>query len=83
MTAERDPTLIERAWAYGLLASMVAIIGGAYASVFVGLPGALLMLGGVCVRVGLNLVVGVSEYRLVMAREWPKVRSLDDEDDDF
>ena len=62
-------------------ASTVLIFVGAFASVFVGVTGALVMLAGFAGSLAIHLIVGIVEYRRVMARPWPKVPRLDDEDD--
>jgi xanthine/uracil permease len=75
------PTARERVLAYGDFASTVLIFVGAFASVFVGVTGALVMLAGFAGSLAIHLIVGIVEYRRVMARPWPKVPRLDDEDD--
>jgi hypothetical protein len=80
VTAARA-TALERLWAYADLASTVLIILGAIAAVFVGAVGAVLMLAGLGLSLSTHLIVGVTNYRRVMAREWPKVRPLDDGDE--
>jgi hypothetical protein len=77
----QELTAMERVWAFGDLASTPLIIVGAFATVLVGLPGAVVMLAGLAVALSTHLIVGVVEYRRVMAREWPKVRALDEEDE--
>ncbi len=42
--------------------------------------GGYLMLAGFLALILLHLVVGVSEYRRVMNRPWPKVKPLGDDD---
>jgi hypothetical protein len=76
-----EPTSLDRAWAYGTLFGRVLLVGGAFASIFIGLPGAIVMLAGLTLSLVTHLGVGVIGYRRVMTREWPKVRPLDDEDD--
>jgi hypothetical protein len=39
------------------------------------------MLAAVCGTIAGHLLIGVSEYRRIMRRPWPKVPPLDDEDD--
>jgi hypothetical protein len=43
--------------------------------------GAFLMLAGVCGNVAGHLLMGITEYRRVMRRPWPKVRPLEDDDE--
>lgn len=43
--------------------------------------GVLLMLTGLIARVLAHLVVGAHAYRAIMARPWPQVRPLEDDDD--
>jgi hypothetical protein len=43
--------------------------------------GAYLMLGALGGTISVHLVVGVIGYRRAMARPWPRVSPLDDEDD--
>ena len=42
--------------------------------------GAFLMLAGACGSFAGHMVVGVTEYRRVMSRAWPKVAPLVDDD---
>jgi hypothetical protein len=44
-------------------------------------PGVVLMLAGVIGFVAGHLIMGVTEYRRIMRRPWPKVRPLEDDDD--
>lgn len=76
-----EPTVLERVWAYGDLASTILIIVGAFASVFVGLGGAIVMLAGFAGSLTIHLIVGIVQYRRVMAKPWPEVPRLNDEDD--
>jgi xanthine/uracil permease len=77
----QEPTVLDRIRGYGDLASTVLLMVGAFASVFVGLAGALVMLAGFAGSLAIHLVVGIVEYRRVMARPWPAVPALGDEDD--
>ena len=74
-------TALDRAFAYGDVASSALLIFGAFASLFTGMPGVLVMLAGFASSLTIHLVVGVLGYRRVMAREWPAVRPLDEWDD--
>jgi hypothetical protein len=60
---------------------LVLLVGGGYAAVLGWRRGAFLMLAAVCGTIAGHLVIGVSEYRRIMRRPWPKVPLLDDEDD--
>lgn len=46
-------------------------------------PGVVLMLAGVSGFVAGHLIMGFTEYRRIMRRPWPKVRPLDDDEDDW
>jgi hypothetical protein len=39
------------------------------------------MLAGVCGNVAGHLLMGITEYRRVMRRSWPKVLPLEDDDE--
>lgn len=81
VSTRRDANALERLWAYGDVAATALILVGAFAAVFIGLPGAVLMLAGVGSSLAIHLVVGVIGYRRVMAREWPQVPPVEDADD--
>jgi hypothetical protein len=46
-------------------------------------PGVVFMLAGVSGFVAGHLIMGLTEYRRIMRRPWPKVSPLDDDDDDW
>lgn len=81
MTAKKEPTVLERLWGYGDLASRALVVSGAFATVFVGRAGAAVMLAGLLAALMIHLAIGVIAYRRVMAREWPKVAPLDEDDE--
>ena len=57
------------------------LVVGAYGGALGWRGGAFVMLAAVCGRVSGHLLVGVTEYRRIMRRQWPKVPPLDDDDD--
>jgi len=60
---------------------LVLIVVGAWGAVLARWrTGGYLMLGGVVAQISTNVVVGVSGYRRVMSRPWPKVEPLPDDD---
>jgi hypothetical protein len=42
---------------------------------------ALIAVGALTVEIAADVVAGIAHYREVMAREWPKVEPLDNEED--
>jgi hypothetical protein len=60
---------------------MIVLIVGGYGAAFGWRPGAYLMLTAVVGFLAGHLVVGLTEYRRVMGRPWPRVPPLDDDDD--
>jgi hypothetical protein len=58
----------------------VLMIGGMYAAL-VWRPAAYVMLIGFTGHVLNHIAQGVLRYRMVMARPWPKVAPIDDDDD--
>jgi len=62
---------------------LVLLVGGGYAAVLGRRGGAFLMLAAVCGTIADHLLIGVSEYRRIMRRPWPKVSPLDDDEDDW
>jgi hypothetical protein len=59
---------------------LVLLITGASGGLLGWKVGAFLMLTGVIGDISCHLVVGVSAYRSVMARPWPEVAPLDDDE---
>ena len=64
------------------LASFVSLMAGVYAAVLGWRPAAFLMIAGLTGTVLSHLWIGVVGYREVMARSWPDVKPLEDEEDD-
>jgi hypothetical protein len=60
---------------------LLSLIIGAYGAALGWRGGAFLMLTAVCGRVFGHLLMGFTEYRRIVRRPWPKVPSLDDEDE--
>ena len=60
---------------------LLLLVVGAYGGLLGWRGGAFVMLAAVCGRVAGHLLVGVTEYRRIMRRPWPKVAPLDDEDE--
>lgn len=60
---------------------LLTMIAGMYGAGFGWRPGAYLMLAAVLGTIGGHVVAGAAEYRTVMARPWPQVAPLADEDD--
>lgn len=56
------------------------LVGGMYAALL-WRPAAYVMLAGLSGRLLNHLAQGIVRYRMVMARPWPKVTPLDDDDD--
>ena len=57
------------------------LIVGFYGGVLGWRVGAFVMLTAVCGNIAGHLLTGVTEYRRIMRRPWPKVAPLEDEDD--
>jgi hypothetical protein len=66
----------------GLVLNLL-IVGGMVIAVLGPTWGIILTVGGVVAYFLLNLVVGVVGYRSVMRRPWPRVKPLEDDDDDW
>jgi hypothetical protein len=66
----------------GLVLNLL-IVGGIVIAVLGPNWGIILTVGGVFAYFLLNLVVGVVGYRSVMRRPWPRVKPLEDDDDDW
>ncbi len=60
---------------------MVCLIVGFYGGLLGWRGGAFLMLTAVVGSISCHLVIGITSYRSVMRRPWPKVAPLDDDDD--
>jgi hypothetical protein len=60
---------------------VLLLIVGAYGAVLGWRGGAFVMLAAVCGNVGGHLLIGITEYRRIMRRSWPKALPLDDEDE--
>jgi hypothetical protein len=63
------------------LSALVLIgLGGAYAPALGWRDGAFLMLVWALITLAWHLIAGVYAYRHVMAREWPRVDPVEDDD---
>jgi hypothetical protein len=60
---------------------VLLLIVGFYGGALGWRGGVFLMLAGVCGNISGHLLVGVTEYRRIMRRPWPKVPPLEDDDD--
>ena len=60
---------------------LVLLVVGFYGGALGWRGGAFVMLAGVCGNVAGHLLMGITEYRRIMGRPWPKVRSLEDDDE--
>ncbi len=60
---------------------MLMMMVGFFTSALRWKPGAYLLIAAATGQITAHLVVGLTEYRRVMSRPWPKVRPVDDEDD--
>jgi hypothetical protein len=78
-SAAHEPSRLSAVVARISLVWTILLVGGAYAGVLGWRPGAFLMLAAVCFRIAGHLAVGISEYRRIMRRPWPKVPPLDDD----
>ena len=68
---------------FGLVALLLLGLLGGYAAVLGWRDGVFLMLAWALITFAWHLVVGITAYRSVMARPWPRVAPLpDDEWDD-
>ena len=76
---ERHPALM-RAVQLGLAALLLLGIIGGYAALLGWRDGVFLMLAWAMITFAWHLVVGVMSYRSVMARPWPHVAPLPDDD---
>ena len=65
------------------LVSLGLVMAGMFTSVLGWGPGALLMVAGLVGTLLNDLWFAVLMYRDIMSRPWPKVASLDDEDDEW
>jgi hypothetical protein len=65
--------------AYDVVWTAVIVVG-AITSLFARVPAAVVMLTGLLGSIATHLLVGVVGYRRVMAREWPKVEPIDDDE---
>jgi hypothetical protein len=60
---------------------LLLMIVGFYGGALGWRGGAFLMLAGVCGNVGGHLLMGITKYRRIMRRPWPKVRPLADDEE--
>jgi hypothetical protein len=60
---------------------LVLLVVGFYGGALGWRGGAFVMLAGVCGNVAGHLLMGITEYRRIMGRPWPKVRPLEDDDE--
>jgi hypothetical protein len=75
------PRTLEWIWSLSDLSFTAVLLAGMVAAVAGSRVGAYLMLGALGGTISVHLVVGVIGYRRAMARPWPRVSPLDDEDD--
>jgi predicted benzoate:H+ symporter BenE len=78
----------DRPWSKALARAVsFALVAAMYAGVLLALTGrragVWLVLGLVVAWFLLRLLIGVIAYRRVMRRPWPRVRPLDNDDDDW
>jgi hypothetical protein len=76
---DRTPFLVACAWL--LPACTFAMLIGMYGAALGWRPAAFVMLAGALGRGSLDLVAGITLYRKTMARPWPRVAPLADDDD--
>jgi len=60
---------------------VLLLIVGFYGGALGWRAGAFLMLTAVCGNIAGHLLIGITEYRRIMRRPWPKVPPLDDHDE--
>jgi hypothetical protein len=74
-------TARERALLAGSALFFLLSVGGIYAGVFGWRSGVYVALAGLTGHLLGHVAIGAATYRRVMARPWPKVQTLDDNDD--
>jgi hypothetical protein len=72
---------LEWIWSLADLGFTAVLVAGILAALAGFRVGAYLMLGALCGTLSVHLAVAVVGYRRTMARPWPRVEPLDDDDD--
>jgi hypothetical protein len=61
-------------------AYLLALMIGLYAGLLQWRPAAFILIGAICAQIATHVALGVSSYRHVMSRPWPKVPPIADDD---
>ena len=77
---ERRERRIALVWSLVVLASMFVIIIAGYAAAFGFRWAAFILIGALAARHAANLTLGFIRYRETMARPWPRVEPVDDDE---
>jgi len=83
MPKRRERTKSEQLFSFAVLPAEFALVGGAWAAAAAhSRTGLFVMVTGFLCLLLVHLFLGIHSYHRSMTREWPRVRPLDDWDDD-